>query len=62
MQILLKEMLFCWGEDIMKVIFNLYFFLQHFNFFYFLIVKLRNLRIPNIFLELYCFKVNNTPS
>ena len=59
MRILLKEMLFCWGEDIMKVIFNLYFFC---NFFYFLIVKLRNLRIPNIFLELYCFKVNNTPS
>lgn len=26
MQILLKEMLFCWGEDTMKVIFNLYFF------------------------------------
>ena len=26
MQILLKEMFFCWGEDTMKVIFNLYFF------------------------------------
>lgn len=33
MQILLKEMLFCWGEDTMKVIFNLYFFCNISTFF-----------------------------
>ena len=37
MQILLKEMLFCWGEDIMKVIFNLYFFCNISTFFTFLL-------------------------